>query len=89
MEQQDRGQQILRDAVQLALDHPGRQLGAGGRARQQGGGEPVFFQRQAGRERLGRGRHAVQPRDFDQTVQEGVFVRGAGVRAPLPGGQFR
>ncbi|MNK18990.1 hypothetical protein D3C87_372080 [compost metagenome] len=89
IQQQDGGKQILRDAVQRALDHPRRELRARGGAGQQGGSQAVFFQRQARRQGLRGCRDAMQAGDFNQAVQQGVVVRGASVRTPFPGGHFR
>ncbi|MNI29676.1 hypothetical protein D3C85_540090 [compost metagenome] len=89
LQQQNGGQEVLGNAVQRALDDARGKLGARRGARKQGRGQAVLFQRQAGRQGLGCGCHAMQARDFNQAVQQRVIVRRASVGAPFPSRRFR
>ncbi|MNT10696.1 hypothetical protein D3C72_1455390 [compost metagenome] len=88
-QQQDGGQQVLGNLVQRALDHARGKLRPRSGAGQQGGCQTVLFQGKARRQSLRGGRDPMQPGNFNQAVEQGVVVRGAGVRAPFPARQVR
>ena len=88
LQQQDGGQQVLGISSSARLTTRADSCARAARA-QQGRGQAVGFQRQAGGQGLGRGGDAMQPGDFHQAVQQRIIVGGAGVGAPFTGGLLR